>query len=89
MTLQFVGSIKNKLQQRYFAVNFVKFLKHRFYRTPPGDCFSPKTKENSVFLVGLLMGMTKFLEACNYIRKRLLHSCFPVNFEKFSKSLIL
>ena len=35
------------------------------------------------------MALAKLLEACNFIKKRLLHRCFPVNFAKFSRSLIL
>ena len=31
---------KNILWHRYFPVNFVKFLRIPFYRTPPDDCFS-------------------------------------------------
>ena len=31
--------LKNELQQRSFSVNFGKFLKTSFCRTPPHDCF--------------------------------------------------
>ena len=30
---------KKGLQQRLFSVNFAKFLRTSFYRTPPDDCF--------------------------------------------------
>ena len=30
---------KNKLQHRYFPVDFAKCFKHLFYRTPPDDRF--------------------------------------------------
>ena len=33
------ASFKKELQQRRFSVNFAKFLKTSFYRTPPDDCF--------------------------------------------------
>ena len=33
-------SLKKRLWHRCFLVNFVKFLRTLFYRTPPGDCFS-------------------------------------------------
>ena len=29
------------------------------------------------------------LKVCNFIKKRLQHRCFPVNFRKFSKTPIL
>ena len=32
------NSLKKRLWHRYFPVNFVKFLKTRFYRTPLDDC---------------------------------------------------
>ena len=47
------------------------------------------SKKFQTFLFGLLMALAKLLEACNFIKKRLLHRCFPVNFAKFSRSLIL
>ena len=31
--------LKKRLWHRRFPVNFVKFLKHHFYRTPLDDCF--------------------------------------------------
>ena len=31
--------LKNRLWYRCFPVNFAKFLRTSFYRTPPGDCF--------------------------------------------------
>ena len=34
-----VTLLKKRLWHRCFLVNFVKFLRHRFYRTPLGDCF--------------------------------------------------
>ena len=33
------ASLKKGLQQRHFSVNFAKFLRTSFYRTPPDDCF--------------------------------------------------
>ena len=37
--------IKKTLWHRHFPVNFVKFQKHLFYRTPPNDCFCMKYLE--------------------------------------------
>ena len=31
--------LKKKLQQGRFSVNFAKYLRKSFYRTPPDDCF--------------------------------------------------
>ena len=33
---------KKRLRHSCFLMNFVKYLKHFFYRTPPGDCFLRK-----------------------------------------------
>ena len=35
--MRFATLFKKRLQ--HFPVNFVKFLRNRFYKTPPGDCF--------------------------------------------------
>ena len=34
-----VTLLKKRLWHRCFSVNFVKFLRTSFYRTPPDDCF--------------------------------------------------
>ena len=41
--------LKKRLKHRCFPVNFVKFLRAPFYRTPPGECFS----QVSVFITNL------------------------------------
>ena len=33
--------------------------------------------------------MASWLQACNFVKKRLQHSCFPVKFKKFLRTLIL
>ena len=38
--LRLATLLKNRLWHRCFPVNFVKFVKHLFYRTPLGNCLS-------------------------------------------------
>ena len=35
---------------------------------------------------GVLKNFAKFNQACNFIKKRLWHRCFPVNFTKFLRT---
>ena len=35
---------KKGLQHRCFLMNFARYLRHLFYRTPPGDCFCSTEK---------------------------------------------
>ena len=44
------------------------------------------TKKNLCCCVGLSFNKLTGLQACNSIKKRLQHSCFPVNIEKFFKN---
>ena len=38
VVLRAVTLLKNRLWNRYFPVDFAKFLEHLFFRTRPGDC---------------------------------------------------
>ena len=37
-------SLKKRLQHRCFLMNFARYLRHPFYRTPPGDYFCSTEK---------------------------------------------
>ena len=41
--------LRKRFQHRHFLVNFAKFLRRLFHRTPPGDCFKNCSKINQTF----------------------------------------
>ena len=52
--------LKNRLQRRYFPVNFVKFLGAAFYRAPPVDFFLTLSK-NAAIRFGQFIALQFFL----------------------------
>ena len=43
--------IKKWPWHRCFPVNFVKFLRTPFYKTPPGDCFCTENQWGSIYII--------------------------------------
>ena len=54
--------IKRKLWHRCFPVNFAKFLRTTFYRTPSADCFQKISKNAKTSLTHNLALLNMFLE---------------------------
>ena len=83
--LQACNFIKKRLQQRYFTVKFVKFLrapilKNLFERLLLQFLLMPPVLES-------LLDKVTTLQSCNL--KRLQYRCFPVKFPKFLRAPIL
>ena len=55
--LQLYG--KNRIQYRCFIINFTRYLRHIFYRTPPGDCVCPTEKYFTNKIVKILLKKEK------------------------------
>ena len=75
------------------------FKNRRFYRTPP-EAVICRYCSKQVFLnvlqtsqestcVGVSFYKSCRLKACNFIKKRLQHRCFPVKFTKFLRTPLL
>ena len=49
-----------------------------------------KSRSQMFFEIGVLKNISNFtgknLKACNFIKKRLQHKCFPIKFEKFLRT---
>ena len=77
--------LKKRLRQRCFSVNFAKFFRISFDRTPPDDCFLSLSVNFERFFITPLLKSTsgKLVISCTICRisftrqsKKLFHRCF-------------
>ena len=84
--------IKKGTLPQVFSCEFCEISKNTFsYRTPLDDCFCLYAMLGIIFKFYLKIQKqpNKTPQACNFIKKRLKHRCFPVNMAKFSRTPIL
>ena len=69
-------SLKERTQRRCFLMNFTRYLRHLFYRTPPGDCFCSIEK----------YCINKIVK--NYEKRKKMETACKKNIDTQNKSLI-
>ena len=83
--------LKKSLWHRCFPVNFTKFLRTFFYRTPPvAACELYRGLWTVLWtMLTMLAILWTMLRSATFLKKRLWHRCFPVSFAKFLRTPFL